>query len=363
MEINLKADLDLTANSTVAQDDMGNDEANGLFAGILDGTVGATSTDEDIDESSVGNLSELDGLSFDETTPIVVDTRSYQTLEKPNDDIQTATPDAELIMQQIQIGTAANDDSVANINVGDSDAELASLNMQTAKQVSLSQQRDMDNHEAELAEDELTEFRASLNLSDQDELLTLSEQEIELLPVINELNDFSPNKTQTLHKSTIESVALNTIEQRNNINDLPATQTVKVAQPLGDAKWQKEFNNQVVWLAKQEIKSAQVQVHPPELGPIQVALKMHDQVAQVSFTSEHQIVRDTIEESLADLKQMFSEQGLDLSDASVFDGEQAQEQEAQATQRSADASQAANDAEVTNLASPRRGDGLIDYYA
>jgi len=63
--------------------------------------------------------------------------------------------------------------------------------------------------------------------------------------------------------------------------------------------------------------SAQLTLNPEHLGPIQVTLDMkHDQATAV-FVTSHEAVRQAIEASLPQLRDMFTQAGLNLGHAQV----------------------------------------------
>jgi len=71
-------------------------------------------------------------------------------------------------------------------------------------------------------------------------------------------------------------------------------------------------------------KVAELQLDPPELGHLQVKIRQHGSEYQVHFSASNGQARDLISEQLPRLRELFAEQGFDLTDSHV--GEQGQEQ-------------------------------------
>ncbi|MCP5160354.1 MAG: flagellar hook-length control protein FliK [Hahellaceae bacterium] len=106
-----------------------------------------------------------------------------------------------------------------------------------------------------------------------------------------------------------------------NLRGTPGLQeyTTSVDTQVGDAEWQGEVSEKVVWLVSRQIQSAEIHLNPAELGPIQVSVHMHNDQAQVSFTAHHPQVRDLIEQNVSRLREMLNDNGVNLSDVNVSD--------------------------------------------
>ncbi len=94
---------------------------------------------------------------------------------------------------------------------------------------------------------------------------------------------------------------------------------------LGQPQWGQAVGERVLWLAAQNVSTAEIRLDPPELGPMQVRVSVHQDQVNVSFTSPHPAVRDVLDQQLNRLREMFSEQGLNLVDVDVSDKSFAQQ--------------------------------------
>ncbi|SDJ35417.1 flagellar hook-length control protein FliK [Billgrantia gudaonensis] len=94
--------------------------------------------------------------------------------------------------------------------------------------------------------------------------------------------------------------------------------------PVQSPAWPGQLGQQLVQFARQGAGEQQIEMrlHPAELGPLSVTLKMTEQGAQAQFLSAHAQVRQAIEQALPQLRDALAEQGIDLSETSV--GEQRQ---------------------------------------
>lgn len=100
--------------------------------------------------------------------------------------------------------------------------------------------------------------------------------------------------------------------------------TTQIAMPVGQGEWSQQLNEQVMMLSSQNAKSALIKLNPAELGPVEVHLKIVNDVATVHFGSHSSQVRDLIEQALPKLRDMMGEQGIQLADVDVRDNSQQQ---------------------------------------
>jgi flagellar hook-length control protein FliK len=77
------------------------------------------------------------------------------------------------------------------------------------------------------------------------------------------------------------------------------------------------LGDRVVWLTNAKIHSAEIQVTPPDLGPIEVHIQVSNDQASISFGASHQLARDAIESAIPRLREMLGQQGLNLTDVNV----------------------------------------------
>lgn len=152
---------------------------------------------------------------------------------------------------------------------------------------------------------------------------------------------------------------------------MPPTQQSSVNTPLHSPNWSGDFGSRVVWLAKNDQQLAQISINPPQLGPVQISISISGDQATAIFASPHQEVRQAIQESLSQLREMFSTAGINLGQANVGSHMPSQNREA--------AFQFANEARTSGenaILSPdshastnpagmpiQRGRGLVDLFA
>lgn len=162
-------------------------------------------------------------------------------------------------------------------------------------------------------------------------------------------------------------------------NALPPVANAPLA--MHQSGWTDEVVNRVMYLSSANLKSAEIQLQPAELGRLDISVKMSaDQQAQVTFMSGHAVVREALESQSGRLREMFAQQGMGQVDVNVSDqsrgwqGQQGQDQQQQNQARGVSGSGGRGDGadgggvgEVAEVAAPVIqsviGSSAVDYYA
>ncbi|MBF8658885.1 flagellar hook-length control protein FliK [Pseudomonas putida] len=140
--------------------------------------------------------------------------------------------------------------------------------------------------------------------------------------------------------------------------------------------WTEGLVNRVMYLSSQNLKSADIQLEPAELGRLNIRVNVAaDQTTQVTFISGHVGVRDTLDSQVHRLRELFAQQGLAQPDVNVADQSRGQQQHGQAAQGqggsslsgvAARAGEGSVDAAEGELPAEQQvviGDSAVDYYA
>lgn len=106
----------------------------------------------------------------------------------------------------------------------------------------------------------------------------------------------------------------------------PASQPPATLQaPVASHEWNQGLGQQLVNMHLRGDKSVDLHLHPADLGPISINLKVTDSSqAQVQFFSHNSNVRSAIEQALPQLKEVMAQQGIALGQTSVGDQRQQQ---------------------------------------
>ena len=164
--------------------------------------------------------------------------------------------------------------------------------------------------------------------------------------------------------------------------NLPAPQPIAAATgaslpssigtPVSHPAWPSQLGQQLVQLIQRGGEQhVQMKLHPAELGPLSIPLKMTEHGAQAQFLSAHAQVRQVIEQAIPQLREALAEQGISLSDTSV--GEQGFSNQQEAFAQHSTGSSAGGESGVTSVegetgtpvpvGSSIALDGRVDLYA
>lgn len=92
-----------------------------------------------------------------------------------------------------------------------------------------------------------------------------------------------------------------------------------VPQEVGKAGWSESIMQKVMWMSSSQLSKAEIALDPPELGPLQIRISTQSDQTSVAFTSASPAVRESLDQGLARLRELFESQGLDLANVDVSD--------------------------------------------
>ncbi|MBI1394799.1 MAG: hypothetical protein GC151_02375 [Betaproteobacteria bacterium] len=99
-------------------------------------------------------------------------------------------------------------------------------------------------------------------------------------------------------------------------SDVPETRP-GVTVPLSSPDWHDAFADRVSVVVQTRQPSAELQINPPNLGPVEVRVSMTGDQAVVQFFSPHAPVREAIQAAIPRLGEALAASGLSLGGASV----------------------------------------------
>ncbi|WP_437888731.1 flagellar hook length control protein FliK [Phytobacter sp. V91] len=144
--------------------------------------------------------------------------------------------------------------------------------------------------------------------------------------------------------------------------------------PLGSNEWQQTLSQHVTLFTRQGQQTAELRLHPEDLGQVQISLKIDDNnIAQLQMVSPHSHVRQALEAALPTLRTSLAESGIQLGQSNIssesFAGQQQQSYSGQQQSSGSTGGQrfGAEDEEplITPacLQSAARGNSAVDIFA
>ncbi|GEK50588.1 flagellar hook-length control protein FliK [Vreelandella venusta] len=148
----------------------------------------------------------------------------------------------------------------------------------------------------------------------------------------------------------------------------PATATLNT--PLTSPAWPSQLGQQLIQFAQRGGEhQVKMQLHPAELGPLSITLKVTEQGTQAHFLSSHAPVRQALEQAIPQLREALAEQGISLGETSVGEqqtpNEQAFAQQTPGKSAGNRGGESGNDSapSLTEVNDQSSQDGRVDLYA
>jgi len=179
----------------------------------------------------------------------------------------------------------------------------------------------------------------------------------------NEVASIDADILKSLGLSPQLASASQTNAATNSANNSQLTVTI----PFQQAQWGSAVAEKVMWLSSHGLQEAEIQLDPPELGPLQVKVSVENDKAHVSFVVQHGNVREALEQTVTRLREMFEAEGIDLVNVDVSDQSQQEQTDESMTEAAADDGESneaqSQDIEEMQNASLIQTNNGIDAYA
>lgn len=183
------------------------------------------------------------------------------------------------------------------------------------------------------------------------------------------LNLQNPTQAETQPPA---ATAVSQFMQNNPLAAAANTQTkLSVDTPVGSKDWSNDFGQKITWMASKGEQSAELHLNPPNLGPLDVVLKVSGDQATAMFTSPHAAVRDAVEQAMPKLREMMADNGIMLGNATVSDqaprdnqaGQQPRGEQRVSSAAAGDTGSIAGLSQGTRVLPASRHNGLVDTFA
>ena len=89
--------------------------------------------------------------------------------------------------------------------------------------------------------------------------------------------------------------------------------------PVGQAEWGDKVMGKLSWLTAKNLQVAEIHLTPPDMGPMEVKVRVQNDQAAVTVHAANPVVREQLELHSNRLRDMLAEQGVALSEFDVSD--------------------------------------------
>ncbi|OCF92749.1 hypothetical protein A9G17_06290 [Gilliamella sp. wkB7] len=151
--------------------------------------------------------------------------------------------------------------------------------------------------------------------------------------VVSPQTDFAMNLGSNdaitpIHQASSLSSMTNEPSLLSSANSTVTPYTMDLSTPVDVAQWQKSLTQHIMMFNRQGMQTAEIKLHPQELGSLHIKLAMTDDNINLHMMAAHNMVKGLLESALPFLRTSLQEQGFtlqqtDISDFSMMsDGEQ-----------------------------------------
>lgn len=176
------------------------------------------------------------------------------------------------------------------------------------------------------------------------------QKELQLNELLHNTRDLITQETRQQHTETVKSI------QQQAAMDKPV--------PLNQPQGQQQIAEKIRWMVNGRQSMAEIRLDPPEMGSMQIRLNVSGDSASVSFVVQSQHAKEMLADAMPRLKDMFSEQGIDLGESFVSQQQSGEQGEQQAGGHAGGGfnDNVPEDTKMNETRVVRQANGLIDDY-
>lgn len=149
-----------------------------------------------------------------------------------------------------------------------------------------------------------------------------------LTPLVAE----AQSKAEVISTPSPVTAAASPLITPHQTQPLPTVAAPVLSAPLGSHEWQQSLSQHISLFTRQGQQSAELRLHPQDLGEVHISLKVDDNQAQIQMVSPHQHVRAALEAALPVLRTQLAESGIQLGQSNIS-GESSSGQQQAASQQ------------------------------
>ncbi|CDZ79106.1 Flagellar hook-length control protein [Legionella massiliensis] len=205
--------------------------------------------------------------------------------------------------------------------------------------------------------------REDLNVVENEAALEISSYlEPELAPELVNIERAEALDESSSLDSTIKNLPFAELNQRQHVVKETETNNIALKTNITSSDWSEQFNQQIIWLGQQKIKTAIIKLNPEDLGPIEVKIDLVKDETKLNIRTDTPEVGNLIEQAIPRLREMMTLQGLNLLEVNIeSNANQRHSSQQEYTPRSIKESEGDNPSPVEERT--KISTGLIDYFA
>lgn len=191
--------------------------------------------------------------------------------------------------------------------------------------------------------------------------------------MLNALKEVSAKEVMAATTQPQLASGLQSLQATTQVNASLASQQIASGNTIyatpGKTGWDQAISQKVMWMVGAGAQSASLTLNPPDLGPLQVVIHVHNDQADTTFISDNDQVRQALESGLSHLREKMGEAGIQLGQTNINSSNQSQQSFQQSSQNRGFMN-AQNDSDNQQVESPVKtnmqvkvNNGLVDTFA
>jgi len=179
---------------------------------------------------------------------------------------------------------------------------------------------------ASIHEKPITLTPKTANPSSQTQILPLQPNAAAQVSQLSQVEPPSalPQTNQAMNELESSTDQIQAQKLKMNESLQTAQARLKLDMPPNAVQWNQQISKRVAIMNSEGLQTARIQLDPPELGALEIKIKVQNDQVNVGFTSNHAVVRDALESQAPRLREMMEQEGINLADVNV--SEQGQQQ-------------------------------------
>jgi flagellar hook-length control protein FliK len=294
-------------------------------------------TEQEIDNVTLDDKSLLNDKFVGQTVLSTVLATSSQTDVALKDASQTSGSPKGNIDSSVQGSITLNNASLKNTEVKSANQEVF-VNQQTEVKAHLAEKNVADSQAKDALSKELQYEKNVLMPNTVDENSDVIETKkagvnpnVSLAPSNSQLTDISSQVTRSQEigpsEVTIEDISHAVMNERVSQvknNAVVLNETISIVRK----DFTEAVKDKILVIISQKLQQFDIRLDPPELGSVHVRVNLQHEQAVINFVVQNQQAKEAFEENLGKLKDMLSQNGVDVGDANVEQqGQQSEDDE------------------------------------
>ncbi|MES9830738.1 MAG: flagellar hook-length control protein FliK [Candidatus Thiodiazotropha sp. DIVDIV] len=196
------------------------------------------------------------------------------------------------------------------------------------------------------------------------------EKPVDLLPLISAEGSDRPSVEAARGSDSTSPFSLNALSQSASsvVGNRPSI-ALPLNTPVGQPGWDQAVGERIQWMVNQNVQQAEIKLTPPNLGPLEIKISIHNDQTNVTFIAAQAPTREALESSIPRLREMFGEINLNLANVDVGQHQTGDSGREDALEAQSGGPGVESDASVQGWSSDldttriQSGNGLLDTYA